>query len=54
MKQGFDSRPDHEKHIILLMDEIHIKEDLVYDHHGSFEDACMLCSIHYNNYMNNE
>ena len=29
-----ESRPEYEKHVILLMDEMHIREDLVYNHHG--------------------
>ena len=27
------SCPDHQKYVMILMDEMHIKEDLVYDKH---------------------
>ena len=27
-----DSCPEREKHILLIMDEMHIREDIVYDH----------------------
>ena len=29
-----DTCPDREKHVILLMDEMHLREDLVYDRHS--------------------
>lgn len=36
-----ESCPEYEKHVILIMDEMHVKEDLVYDKHtGAF--ACIL------------
>lgn len=28
------SCPDHHKYVLILMDEMHIKEDLVYDKHA--------------------
>ena len=36
-----DTRPPHERHVILLMDEMHIREDLVSDQHGRFN--CFVC-----------
>ena len=29
-----ESRPQREKHVIILMDEMHLREDLVYDRHS--------------------
>ena len=31
------SCPDHQKHVIILMDEMHIKENLVYDKHTGMQ-----------------
>ena len=40
------SCPDREKHVILLMDEMHLREDLVYDRHtGSFAFVCKIVCI---------
>ena len=40
------SYPDREKHVILLMDEMHLREDLVYDRHtGSFSFVCEIVCI---------
>ena len=40
------SCPDREKHVILLMDEMHLREDLVYDRHtGSFAFLCEVVCI---------
>ena len=40
------SCPDREKHVILLMDEMHLREDLVYDcHTGSFSFLCEVVCI---------
>ena len=36
--------PEREKYVVLLMDEMHIKEDLVYDKHsGIYTNACTRC-----------
>jgi hypothetical protein len=43
-----DSCPEREKYIILLMDEMHIRDDIVFDKHtGNQYMKCVICDIIY-------
>ena len=37
---------EHEKYVILLMDEMHIKEDLVYDNHSGMQLCLFRITCH--------
>ena len=40
-----DTCPDREKHVIILMDEMHLREDLVYDRHSGLCVAAGVTTI---------